>query len=228
MSDGRKDIRGEIGLIATGAPIEDTTLAALASGRLDPALALFLESAMERRGLGDLSGDALAGAALESETPAAVCDDALARVLARIDAGEGAIRPRKSVRLDPDVIRLPKALQASVREAERVRGWSGPLPGIRSLALDLPGSVKAEILRIEAGASTPRHTHGGREYTLCLLGGFSDGRGSYGPGDIATADDSVEHQPRADADGPCYVLAITDADLRFSGVLGAAQRLFGG
>ena len=215
-------------MIASGDHFEDATLAAITSGRLDPAVALFLESALEMRGLTDPSPDAVAGSALEAEAPAALANDALARVMATIDLGEASVRNRRSARPDPVVIRLPRVLQQYVRDAEAAKGWSSGLPGIRSLTLDLPGSVKAEILRIDAGAATPRHTHRGREYTLCLIGGFSDGRGSYGPGDISEADASVEHQPRADADGPCYVLAITDADLRFSGLLGAVQRVFGG
>jgi putative transcriptional regulator len=215
-------------VIAAGDRLEDATLAAISSGRLDPAVTLFLESVLEIRGITDPSADAFAGSALEAEAPVALAEDALARVLARLDLGEPAGRARRTPRPDPEVIRLPKVLQEHVREAERARGWTSALPGIRSLTLDLPGSVKAELLRIEAGAATPRHTHHGREYTLCMIGGFSDGRGSYGPGDVSEADGSVEHKPRADAEGPCYVLAITDADLRFSGLLGAFQRLFGG
>ena len=64
--------------------------------------------------------------------------------------------------------------------------------------------------------------------TLCLIGGYSDGRGSYGPGDVSIADPTVTHQPKADDDGVCFVLAVTDAGLKFEGVLGAIQKLIGG
>ncbi|MBL4544621.1 MAG: cupin domain-containing protein [Oceanicaulis sp.] len=33
----------------------------------------------------------------------------------------------------------------------------------------------------------PHHGHDGTEFTLVLSGGFSDGRGSYGPGDVCMA-----------------------------------------
>lgn len=205
----------------------EAVMSAVASGRVEPAVALFLDAAMELRGHADAAPGALSGALLEREASVAMAPDALARALAAIDALETAPAPRAAARRDAELIRLPRALQEAVRDAERRRGWTSALPGIRSLDLETAGDVHAEIIRIEPGVATPRHTHGGREYTLCLLGGFSDGRGSYGPGDVCEADPEVTHTPRADADGPCYVLALTDAGLRFTGLLGALQRLLG-
>jgi putative transcriptional regulator len=115
----------------------------------------------------------------------------------------------------------------AIRTAESRRGWKGVAPGLRRLQLDFGGAAEAEIIRIDPGVAIPWHTHKGQELTLCLVGGFSDARGSYGPGDVSIADSSVRHQPRADSDGPCFVLAVTDAGLRFEGLLGAIQKLMG-
>lgn len=211
--------------IITGDRLDEETRAALASGRAHPAVALFIESALSMRNAAEPESDALNGALLERESPALMAEGALQAVFARIDAlpAAGAARAAGS---GPIVI--PAPLRAAVEEAERKAGWKWSGSGIRTLDLVKEGGVKAQLLRIEAGKSTPRHTHAGREYTLCLHGGFSDSRGSYGPGDIATGDPTVMHTPTADDDGPCLVLAITDADLKFTGLMGLLQRLTGG
>ncbi len=210
--------------ILTGERLDEETVAALASGRTDPAVALFIESVLELRGLPTSGGDALAGVWLETETPAPMAADALTKALARISATP-QVRPRAAADRSPIVV--PAPLRSAVEEAERQRGWKWAGPGIRSLDIVRDGGIKAQLLRIEAGRSTPRHTHVGKEYTLCLQGGFTDSRGSYGPGDVAVGDPSIVHTPTADEDGPCLVLAITDADLKFTGVMGLIQRLTG-
>jgi putative transcriptional regulator len=83
-------------------------------------------------------------------------------------------------------------------------------------------------MRISPGAKTPVHSHHGREVTLCLIGGFHDARGSYGPGDLSFADPELVHQPIADDDGVCFVLAVTDGGLKFMGLFGVFQKMFGG
>lgn len=210
------------------------TLASLASGRADAAVALFLECAMELQRAADArSGAALAGAFLDAASPEPLQADALARVFASIDRLEGAegrSTPAQKDRRDGsrDLIAIPAALQAAIARAEAGKGWRRVAPGVKQLELEIDGATaKAEILRIAAGSSVPRHTHAGAEMTLCLAGGFSDGRGAYGPGDISLADPSVRHKPHADDDGPCFVLAVSDGDLRFDGLLGLVQRLFG-
>lgn len=209
--------------VTAGQIMDDATRAALASGRAEPALGLFIDSLMQMRGISELAGQAIAGAALEIEQPIAMSPNALEQVFAAIERG-GA--PRKTSEY-PDLIKLPAVLVDAILAAESGRGWRGAGFGVRQLKLDLAGRAQAEILRIEAGAAVPRHTHKGQELTLCLVGGFSDGRGAYGPGDVSLADPSVRHQPKADEDGACFVLAVTDAGLKFEGLLGAIQKLTG-
>jgi putative transcriptional regulator len=210
--------------VTSGQVLDDDAHAALASGRAEPALGLFIESLMEIRGLVPDPGEAVAGVLLEAETPADLAPDALARAFAAIDASAA---PAKQP-VYPELIKLPRRLVDTMLAAEAATGWKLAAPGIRKLKLGLSGEARAELFRIDAGVAIPWHTHKGQELTLCLVGGFSDGQGSYGPGDFTIADPTVRHQPKADQDGPCFVLAVTDAGLIFEGLLGAIQKLTGG
>lgn len=214
--------------VTSGQALDDATRAALASGRAEPAFGLFIDSLMEMRGLSEIAAESISGAMLEAETPAEMSATALDRALAAIEKGGEKGAPQQNPLSYPELIRLPVVLVDAIRIAETQAGWRQQAPGIRGLRLNVGGEARAEIIRIEAGAATPRHTHKGQELTLCLIGGYSDGIGAYGPGDVAIADPTVHHQPRADDDGTCYVLAVTDAGLRFDGVLGAIQKLVGG
>lgn len=214
--------------IEPGQEMDETTRAAIASGRADPAVALFIDSVLDMRGLSDRLGEAVAGDALEGETPVSMAHDALARALAAIDAGEpGGKREKAPAYGRPrhaELIRAPKALQDKIAEAEAKHGWRFKTIGITYLRL-FDGPIVAEVMRIEPGAGVFNHTHVGREVTLCLHGGFSDEYRSYGPGDVSFADPSLTHTPVADQDGVCFVLLMRDAALTFTGLPGLVQRL---
>jgi putative transcriptional regulator len=210
--------------VTSGQAMDDATRAALASGRAEPAFGLFIDSLMEMRGLSEIAAESISGAMFEAEQPAEMSPDALAMAFAAIEKGDAR---QQNPFAYPELIKAPAVLVEAIRVAEARAGWRQQGPGIRGLRLDVGGEARAEILRIEAGAATPRHTHKGQELTLCLIGGYSDGRGSYGPGDVSIADPTVTHQPKADDDGACFVLAVTDAGLKFEGILGAIQKLIG-
>lgn len=203
--------------------LDEATRAALASGRAQPALRLFLDTLMDMRGIAATEGDALAGAALEMETPSQLRPGALDMVFAAIERG-GVQKPRQPVY--PELGGLPLPLREAMLAAEARRSWKTIGPGIRRLDLGLGDDAKAEIIRLEAGRAVPRHTHKGRELTLCIHGEYSDGLATYGPGDFSVTAGSDRHQPRAYGAGPAYALAVTDAGLRFEGLLGALQKLF--
>lgn len=212
--------------VSTAPVLNDVTRATLASGRAEPALGLFFDVLMEMRGITETEGDAFAGAALEIEAPAEMKPDALAMAFAAIERGDKAA-PAKRALTYPELEALPAALREAIAAAEARRSWSYSGPGIKRLDLGISGGAKAEIIRLEAGRSVPWHTHKGQELTLCIHGEFSDGHATYGPGDFSAFDGSVRHQPRAHDQGTAYALAVTDGGLRFEGVLGALQKLFG-
>jgi putative transcriptional regulator len=212
--------------VSTAPVLDDATRAALASGRAEPALGLFVDILMEMRGITEIEGEALAGPALESETPVEMRPDALAMAFAAIDRGEKTPAKKRALAY-PELETLPAALRDAIAAAEARRGWAYSGPGIKRLDLGIPGGAKAEVIRLEAGRAVPWHTHKGQELTLCIHGEYSDGHATYGPGDFSAFDGSVRHQPRAHDQGASYALAVTDAGLRFEGFLGALQKLFG-
>lgn len=211
--------------LTQGIAMDDATRAALASGRAEPALAMFIDTLMAMRGISDREGEFIAGAALESETPAELPPHLLDMVFAAID--RGAPRKPKPALRHAELGSTPVILQDAILEAEARRGWSIYGPGIFRLQLNLGGEAKAEILRIDPGVAVPWHTHKGQELTLCLVGEYTDRGETYGPGDFSVADGTVRHQPVAHSQGHVYALAVTDSGLKFEGLLGALQKLFG-
>lgn len=204
---------------------------AYAAAALSPALALLVETqaALSPELARDLAtADAIGGAFLERDAPVALAPAALENVFARIAtlAAERPVAPAFDGPFGDDLATLPEPLRRYAAEALVGSGWKFAAPGIRSLALDIGGEAKAEILRIEPGAAAPEHTHEGEEYTLVLTGAFHDDRGVYRIGDIAHADASVTHRPTGDQGPICYSLAVTDAPLRFKGALGLVQKIW--
>jgi putative transcriptional regulator len=210
--------------VSQGQAMDDASRAAFASGRAEPALVLFIDSLMGLRGLSEAEGAAVSGAMLEGEVPVAMAVDAFERALEAIEQGADARRASEY----SELIKLPATLVDAILAAESKAGWSSAVGGVRKLKLGLGGQARAEIIRIDAGVAIPWHTHKGQELTLCLVGGYKDSRGAYGPGDVSLANPEVRHQPKADDDGPCFVLAVTDAGLKFEGLIGAIQKLTGG
>jgi len=230
-------------------------LAAYAAGTLDPALQLLLDTqAWLRPDLAERLGmaDVVSGELLELEAPAVMRKGALETVLARIDADQKGL-PRATANSDDrrkpgqrtasdrhmravsaagnaldELVRLPEPVRDLAFRAVERSGWRFAGPGIRSMRLNVRSSAEVGLLRLDPRAAAPRHTHRGTEYTLVLAGGFSDSRGSYGPGDLSIAGPKDLHSPVADEDGVCIALTVCDAPLAFRGLLGFIQRLAGG
>jgi len=107
-------------------------------------------------------------------------------------------------------LRLPRAL----RQAAAGLRWTRLTEGIRQAIAPIDHETRCEFMYMAAGASTPVHTHYGREYTLVLQGRFHDELGSYGNGDFLFRDASHEHQPASEKG--CLSFAVLDRPLRFT------------
>ncbi len=109
--------------------------------------------------------------------------------------------------------------------------WKWVAPGIWQHRL--PSSERSKgflrLIKVSPGLTLPDHGHTGSELTLVLQGSFSDATGSYGIGDVASANQGDEHGPVAAADGQeCICLIASEGPMLFSGFLARmVQRFIG-
>jgi putative transcriptional regulator len=207
--------------------------AGYAAGCLDPAFAMMVETqAAIRRDVHEamIVSDAIAGSLLEAGDMAHLSAHALDRALAAIDELDAPdTRAREAGRAAArglnELLDLPEPLRGAAIEAAGQRGWQRMTAGIERLPLAIGSAIETELYRIASGARIPRHSHSGQEYTLVVAGGFSDERGTYGPGDIVQNGPEDTHQPVGDAGHVCYALTVRDGGLRFTGMIGLVQKL---
>jgi putative transcriptional regulator len=165
--------------------------------------------------------EAVGGTLLRDAAPDADGDDALLQAtLRRLDEAapvEAAPRPLDS----RTRAALPSPVWPYVAGGIDALRWKSVGIGVREAVLPIEGSGhRVSLLRIAAGRAIAKHTHGGEELTLVLAGGFSDRGDHYARGDFALADPSDEHRPVADPDGECLCLAVTEAPMRLTGLVG--------
>lgn len=136
-------------------------------------------------------------------------DAALSNIFAQID-GKPAERPAQGPRAVERFIGMPVADVP----------WKRAMPGLAEYKLPDVDGCEISLLRIDGGRAMPVHTHHGSEITLVLQGAFSDDNGNYGVGDIAYADNEVNHRPVADEGDVCICFAVVDAPLELTGPIG--------
>jgi putative transcriptional regulator len=157
--------------------------------------------------------DALGGALIE-EAGEALSPDALQKAMALIARGDVAEPPRRRA---PGV--LPGPLQDYVGgDLDAIR-WRPVGMGVKQAILKTDGTATARLLMIPAGAAMPDHGHKGTELTMVLKGAFVDGADRFARGDVEMADEDLAHTPVADIGEDCICLAVTDAPLKFKGLL---------
>ena len=153
---------------------------------------------------------------LDQIEPVALKDETacLAAALARIEADEAVSA------------NTPRALEKFLGMPLADVPWKKVMPGLAEYRVPDAGGAEVSLLRIDGGRAMPVHTHHGSEITLVLRGGFSDGNGHYGVGDIAYADDDVNHRPVADAGEVCICFAVVDAPVELTGPIGRLMNAF--
>jgi putative transcriptional regulator len=163
--------------------------------------------------------EAIGGALLELASPVAVGAAARESVLARLDdpAPIPAAAPTPTANSPSQ---LPRPLRDCVPNGLAALPWQrlGRGAAIAWLRCASTTPYKMLMLRIAAGGSVPWHTHRGNELVLVLQGAYVDHLGRFGPGDVAIADDTIDHRPIADKGEDCFCLAVVDAPIRFTGV----------
>jgi putative transcriptional regulator len=213
---------------ASGHPSDralDTLLAGYASGTLSAPLhalvAGHLTLAPRSRAF-VRSLEATNGRNLEAVAPVPVSerDEKLAAIFAEepVPVPSGAKPPSATV--------LPGPVARYVgHDLPEIR-WKTLLPGVKEYKVEETERGEVVLYWIKPGRKMPSHTHEGSEFTLVLKGGFRDVNGHYRRGDIAIADQEVDHRPEADDDEDCICFAVTDAPLRLTGPVGRILQKF--
>ena len=165
----------------------------------------------------------LNGVLLDEAEQSDVKADALDAIMARLDEPEPE-EQNVSVQENQD---LPAALRELLDVAVEDADWRFAYPGVKQVKLPFGDNGETvKLLKIKPGKAAPRHTHKGIEATLVLRGAFRDGNRLYERGQLALADQHIQHRPRAEGIEDCICLAVTDGALRFTDSIGRIARDF--
>jgi putative transcriptional regulator len=196
--------------------LDEATLLAYSAGTLPEAFSLIVAthlSMCDTCRADAQAYDAIGGALIDRD---AMTMDAGA--LDKVLAGLDSTTPLPAAPARPRSV-LPEPLFSYVGgDLDSVR-WRPVGMGVRQAILRTSKGATARLLCIPAGAAMPDHGHHGKEMTLVIQGAFQDADDYFAPGDIEIADSDVQHIPVADIHEDCICLAVTDAPLRFTGVL---------
>ena len=202
----------------------DETLAAYVRGALDEGRRVVVAAHIEHcpsctRMIA--AADHLLGLQLEATDAAPLQDDALAKVLRRIDQRASGERETRHPPAMP-----PLGLGALAGYELGPWRWIGP--GVRQRSVSVPSHDGARVFMLKAapGTSLPHHTHTGTELTLVLQGAFAHVGGRFGVGDFEEADGTVEHQPIVEAGEDCICLVAMEGQLRLLGLIGRVLQPF--
>ena len=217
-------------------PSMESLLAAYASGHLGHGMSVLMASFLTlspvaRRQMETF--ETLNGIMLDDAEAVEMSDDALTSLMARLDAPEGdealhAVKANSESAVGKNSD-LPAPLRAVIDYPIEDQRWRFAYPGVRQLSLSIgDDDERVKLLKIKPGKAAPRHTHKGIEATLVLRGAFRDGNRLYERGQLALADQHIQHRPRAEGDEDCICLAVNDGALRFTDSLGRVARDFFG
>jgi putative transcriptional regulator len=215
---------GDVNFIPTsngGSAAAEQLLASYASGGLSRPMHVLVAShlslsARNRRYVAAL--ESVAAEAMEHEpmlAPVAERGRRLAAIFGD-DGGSEAPPPPEGL--------LPAPLRRYIGMPFDSVRWRNVLPGLREARIEDADGLEASLLWIRAGRAMPSHTHAGVEATLVLQGSFSDIHGEYARGDMAVADDDVDHKPVAGSGEDCICFAVSEGPVRLTGPV---ARLFG-
>ncbi|MEM6308612.1 MAG: ChrR family anti-sigma-E factor [Pseudomonadota bacterium] len=163
------------------------------------------------------SYEALGGELLETQAfdQAAMSGGSLEATLALI-AGGPVEEPARPIRAKGV---LPTPLQDYVGGDLSDIKWKPVGMGVKQAILKTSSEASARLLFIPAGAAMPDHGHKGVEMTMVLQGAFQDEDDYFARGDVEIADVDLHHTPVADIHEDCICLAVTDAPLKFRGLI---------
>ena len=198
--------------------LTDKILMAYSAGQLSEAFNLIVAthiSMCDECRAAMSSFDALGGALLENECLNGEPAPDLQATMALIKAQTPPNRTLPPVRSTE----TPFPLVAYVGDNLDDVKWKPVGMGVKQSVLQTSAEATARLLYIPAGVAVPDHGHHGTELTLVLRGAYYDETDHFKRGDVEIAGEDLHHTPIADAHSDCICLAVTDAPLKFSGVL---------
>ena len=116
--------------------------------------------------------------------------------------------------------RLPAAFRTLAPDGLENLNWKTFGKNLRVADIErIDDKREVALQRLEPGSAVAHHDHRGREITVVLTGSFSDSNGQYYPGDFIVKEPGEQHRPTASENTPCVCLSVTDAPVRFTGML---------
>lgn len=195
----------------------EAILAGYASGTLPCALHALVGAHLELSGKNRAFVASLEEA-LGKKVVSQDCCGAIRDREARLDAifccGEEGSRKRDARCADP------RALQHLIGGPIDALAFRKVVSGVQEFPVATGQGMQAKLFRIAPGKRIPRHSHEGMEVTLVLRGAFSDVTGHYRCGDVAYADEHIDHVPVAEEGQECVCFSVLDAPRRLTGPLG--------
>jgi putative transcriptional regulator len=158
------------------------------------------------------------GSQLLTEAEPVEVDDALFdSVMAKIDSAEANPEPQPVGKVQG----FPHSVSKLIRNPQHQPIWKR-LSASVDIARFKTGQSDFEVAlhRICAGGKTPKHDHGGVEYTVVLKGSFSDESAIYKEGDFLVRQPGDVHQPMGANNGECICLSALKAPIKLSNPLG--------
>jgi putative transcriptional regulator len=89
--------------------------------------------------------------------------------------------------------------------------WQAVAPGLSAVWLDGFAPERVGLLHATPGVRIAPHGHPGLEGTLVLEGRMRDGGRTYGRGELAFADERIEHAPEAVGEAGCLCMVVQAA-----------------
>lgn len=142
--------------------------------------------------------------------PAAMGEDALARVMAGIE------RPHQPA--EPD--------RRTTAERIPFSAWRRILPGVEIRKAQVGRDRDLlYMLRVPAGMGTILHGHSGIEFTTVLKGAFVDDGRIYAKGDFVAVGEALDHHPMVTAEDECICLIASERPMRVRTFIGRVVQL---
>jgi putative transcriptional regulator len=188
----------------------DEILTAYTAGALEPGFGLVVGAHVEvcarcRARVGTF--EAASGAALETLPQADIGAEALANVMARVDA-------------PAEPAATPDSRSFVERLSLKAKKWIAPGVWVAGVNTPHAHNNRVYLLSVAAGGLTARHEHSGAEFCTVLSGAYQDELGVFAAGDFAAAESELNHQPLVLGDEACLCLFATEGRLKAQGLIG--------